>query len=73
MHVLTREAMHLAGRLDEAAAKCAAVQRDARTARLLGAAGADAAGLAAAYWRDGTLVVLAIAGFLVGHRRPSRL
>jgi hypothetical protein len=52
VHVLTHEAMHLAGRLDEAAAECAAVQRDARTARLLGTDAADAAGLAAAYWRD---------------------
>jgi hypothetical protein len=52
VHVLTHEAMHLSGRLDEAAAECAAVQRDARTARLLGAADADAAGLAAAYWHD---------------------
>jgi hypothetical protein len=52
VHVLTHEAMHLSGRLDEAVAECAAVQRDARTARLLGAADADAAGLAAAYWHD---------------------
>ena len=52
VHVLTHEAMHLSGRLDEAAAECAAVQRDARTARLLGAGPADAAGLAASYWRE---------------------
>ena len=52
VHVLTHEAMHLSGRLDEAAAECAAVQRDAHTARLLGAAAADAAGLALAYCRD---------------------
>jgi hypothetical protein len=52
VHVLTHEAMHLSGRLDEAAAECAAVQRDAHTARLLGAPAGDAAGLAAAYWRD---------------------
>ena len=45
VHVLTHEAMHLSGRLEEAAAECAAVQRDAHTARLLGAP-------AAAYWRD---------------------
>jgi hypothetical protein len=50
VHVLTHEAMHLSGRLNEAAAECAAVQRDAHTARLLGAS--DAAELAAAYWRD---------------------
>jgi hypothetical protein len=52
VHVLTHEAMHLSGRLVEAAAECAAVQRDAHTARLLGAAPADAAGLAVTYWRD---------------------
>jgi hypothetical protein len=43
VHVLTHEAMHLSGRLNEAAAKCAAVQRDAHTARLLGAPDAAAA------------------------------
>jgi hypothetical protein len=52
VHVLTHEAMHLSGLVDEAAAECAAVQRDARTARLLGASPPDAARLAAAYWRD---------------------
>ena len=52
VHVLTHEAMHLAGVVDEAAAECAAVQRDAHTARLLGAAPADAAALAAAYWQQ---------------------
>jgi hypothetical protein len=50
VHVLTHEAMHLSGRLNEAAAECAAVQRDAHTARLLGAS--DAAEPSAAYWRD---------------------
>jgi hypothetical protein len=52
VHVLTHEAMHLSGRLGEAAAECAAVQRDAHTARLLGARPGDAAELAAAYWRN---------------------
>ena len=52
VHVLTHEAMHLSGRLGEAAAECAAVQRDAETARLLGSPAADAAGLAVSYWRD---------------------
>lgn len=52
VHVLTHEAMHLAGRLGEADAECAAVQRDARTARLLGAPAADAARLAATYWHE---------------------
>jgi hypothetical protein len=65
VHVLTHEAMHLSGRLDEAAAECAAVQRDAHTARLLGAAAADAAGLAAACWRDLSPLLPA------GHRSPD--
>jgi hypothetical protein len=52
VHVLTHEAMHLSGRLGEAGAECAAVQRDAHTARLLGAEPADAAWLAAGYWRE---------------------
>jgi hypothetical protein len=52
VHVLTHEAMHLSGRLGEAEAECAAVQRDTRTARLLGSPAADAAALAAAYWHD---------------------
>ncbi len=37
VHVLTHEAMHMAGLVDEAKAECAAVQRDHRTATLLGA------------------------------------
>jgi hypothetical protein len=44
--------MHMSSRLDEAVAECAAVQRDAQTARLLGARPADAAALAAAYWEN---------------------
>lgn len=51
VHVLTHEAMHLAGTLDEARAECEAVQRDAQTARLLGASPADARALALDYWR----------------------
>jgi hypothetical protein len=51
VHVVTHEAMHMAGHLDESAAECAAVQRDARTARLLGAPGGEARTLAAAHWR----------------------
>ena len=51
VHVLTHEAMHMAGIVDEARAECAAVQRDARTARLLGASPADARVLAGRYWR----------------------
>ena len=52
VHVITHEAMHLSGRLGDAAAECAAVQRDAETARLLGSPAADATGLAVSYWRD---------------------
>jgi hypothetical protein len=51
VHVLTHEAMHMAGIVEEARAECAAVQRDARTARLLGASAADARVLAGRYWR----------------------
>jgi hypothetical protein len=51
VHVLDHESMHMAGITAEAAAECAAVQRDARTAGLLGASPADALALARAYWR----------------------
>jgi hypothetical protein len=51
VHVLTHESMHMAGIVDEARAECAAVQRDAYTARLLGASAADARVLAGRYWR----------------------
>jgi hypothetical protein len=50
VHVLTHESRHLAGTLDEARAECEAVQRDAVTARLLGATAADAHRLARLYW-----------------------
>lgn len=52
VHVLTHEAMHMAGQIVEAHAECEAVQRDAATARLLGAGADDAAALARAYWRS---------------------
>lgn len=52
VHVLTHEAMHLTGQLDEAAAECEAVQRDASTARMLGAAPDQAAALAVRYWLE---------------------
>jgi len=51
VHVLTHEAMHMSGITDEARAECLAVQHDARTARLLGAAPDEAAELAGRYWR----------------------
>jgi len=50
VHVLTHESMHMRGRTDEADAECAAVQRDAMTARLLGADPAAASALARRYW-----------------------
>jgi hypothetical protein len=50
VHVLSHESRHLAGTRDEARAVCEAVQRDAATARLLGASEADAHRLARLYW-----------------------
>ena len=50
VHVLTHESMHMRGLTDEAQAECAAVQRDAMTARLLGADPAAARALAVRYW-----------------------
>ncbi len=52
VHVLTHEAMHLAGHTVEADAECRAMQRDARTARLLGASPEAAAALARRYWKE---------------------
>lgn len=50
VHVLGHEAQHLTGTADEAQAECAAVQRDALTAHLLGADPAQALRLARLYW-----------------------
>ncbi len=50
VHVLTHEAMHMAGLTGEAQAECAAVQRDADTARRLGASPVEAQALAVEYW-----------------------
>jgi hypothetical protein len=50
VHVLTHESMHMRGVTDEAAAECAAMQRDAETAKLLGADQAHALALARRYW-----------------------
>lgn len=52
VHVLSHEAMHMKGLTNEAQAECAAVQRDAQTARLLGADPFEAVALARAYWRE---------------------
>jgi len=51
VHVLTHEAMHMSGITAEASAECAAMQRDARMAVLLGASPAQGAALAETYWR----------------------
>ena len=50
VHILTHESMHMSGITTEARAECAAVQRDARMAELLGAEPAEAQALARAYW-----------------------
>ena len=50
VHVLTHEAMHMAGELSESVAECRAVQRDARTAMALGASHEQARRLARSYW-----------------------
>ncbi len=52
VHVLTHEAMHMAGLTNEAAAECAAMQRDQRTAVLLGASPAEGLALARRYWTE---------------------
>jgi hypothetical protein len=52
VHILTHESMHMSGHTDEAVAECAAVQRDARVAQLLGASAPEAAALALRYWRE---------------------
>jgi hypothetical protein len=51
VHILSHEARHMAGETAEAAAECGAVQRDARTAELLGADPGQALRLARLYWR----------------------
>jgi hypothetical protein len=51
VHVLTHEAMHMAGETSEARAECFAVQRDARLARALGDTPEQALALARQYWR----------------------
>ena len=51
VHVLSHESRHMAGTVNEAAADCQAMQRDAWTARLLGATNEEARELARSYWR----------------------
>jgi hypothetical protein len=52
VHILSHEARHMAGTTDESVAECEAVQRDALTARLLGATVEQAHALARTYWRE---------------------
>jgi hypothetical protein len=52
VHVITHEAMHMAGELAEARAECLAVQRDAELARALGATQQQALALARQYWLE---------------------
>jgi hypothetical protein len=50
VHVLAHESMHMSGLLVESRAECAAMQRDAQLALLLGATGQQAHRLARHYW-----------------------
>ena len=69
VHVLTHEAMHMAGLAEESEAECAAMQRDARMAELLGAAPEDAAQLAESYWL--TVYPQMADGYRTGDCRPG--
>ena len=51
VHVLTHEAVHTGGEKSESRTECMAVQRDAETARLLGAPDEGAKALAWLYWK----------------------
>jgi hypothetical protein len=51
VHVLTHEAVHTSGEKSESRTECKAVQRDAETARLLGAPEDGAKRLAWLYWK----------------------
>lgn len=51
VHVLTHEIAHLRGVTDESIAECEAMQRNAITAKLLGANKKDAQKLAKTYWQ----------------------
>ena len=71
VHTLTHESMHMAGYTNEAETECLAVQRDAETARLLGASPEDAARLAALYWAR--IYPAMPAGYRTPDCRPSGL
>lgn len=51
LHVLTHEAMHVAGERNESAAECYAIQHDAEMAELLGASDELGQGMARAYYQ----------------------
>ena len=51
VHVLTHEAVHTSGEKSESRTECLAVQRDAETARLLGAPDSGARAVAWLYWK----------------------
>ncbi len=52
VHVLTHEAMHMAGATDEAITECRAMQRDTAMAHRLGADPKSARALAVRYWQQ---------------------
>lgn len=52
VHVLTHEAMHVAGHMSEAMTECLAMQADAEMAEVLGATPTQARQLAERYWND---------------------
>lgn len=51
VHTLTHEAIHMSGVINEAETECIALQRDAETARLLGASSEAARSLSFLYWQ----------------------
>lgn len=69
VHILSHESMHMAGLTNEAEAECAAIQRDAQTARLLGADPFEALALAKTYWR--TLYPRLSEAYVTGDCRPE--
>lgn len=52
VHTLTHEAIHMSGVTSEAETECIAIQRDAETARLLGASHHGATALGVSYWTN---------------------
>ena len=71
VHVLTHEDMHMSGITTESLAECAAVQRDARMAELLGADPTEALALARTYWRE--VYPQMSSDYITGELRPRWL